>query len=288
MKHLAVLAIIIATTFGCIIIPDPVMVENQRGDIYTVYIDNQCFYGQRPQSQIVTQKQRPELNAAGFSLMNWNLQKESIEGWQEDFMRLSKEKDLLIIQEACLASDLRRLLTAGQYHWNLVTAFLYNGEKSGVLTVSKIEPDLVCPLRSTEPLFKVPKTILITRYPLSNTHRSLLVANIHLINFTIGTLEYQDQLNKMVQILAEHNGPLILSGDFNTWSRRRMAIVDSIADRLQLKPVRFKENDIREVFGLTVDHIYYRGLEPIRADVVKVNSSDHNPMLVRFKLSINE
>ena len=288
MKHLAVLTIILATTFGCIIIPDRVMVGSQRGDSYTVHIDYQCLYAQQTQSQIVTRKPHHALNSADFSIMNWNLQKESIGGWLEDLVRLSKEKDLLIIQEAYLTRDLRRLLNAGQYHWDLVTAFLYNGQKTGVLTASKIEPDLVCPLRSTEPLFKVPKTILITRYPLSNTHRSLLVANIHLINFTIGTLEFQDQLNKMVQILAEHNGPLILSGDLNTWSRQRMAIVDIIANRLQLKPIRFKENDIREVFGLTVDHIYYRELEPIRADVVKVKSSDHNPMLVRFKLSINE
>jgi endonuclease/exonuclease/phosphatase (EEP) superfamily protein YafD len=266
------------------------MVESQRGDINHVHGDYQCQHYRQAQSRshTVFGQGIEAMNSSDFSLLNWNLQKGNTKGWQEDLMRLSKETDLLLIQEAYLSEKLRLLLKNGQYHWDLVEAFTYNGAKAGVLTASRIEPDLVCPLRALDPLLGVPKTMLTTRYPLSETHQWLLVANIHMINFTLGTLEFRDQLNRLVTRLEKHTGPLIISGDFNTWSPQRMVIVDIIADRLGLKPLRFKENNLREVFGLIVDHIYYRELEPIGRNVVKVKSSDHNPMLVRFKLNHDE
>ena len=80
---------------------------------------------------------------------------------------------------------------------------------------------------------------------------------------------------------------MIISGDFNSWSKKRMAIVEILAKRLNLRPVTFDGNYRVSIFGHNLDHIYYRGLKPLKTDVLEVTSSDHNPMWVTFKLAEN-
>jgi endonuclease/exonuclease/phosphatase (EEP) superfamily protein YafD len=77
---------------------------------------------------------------------------------------------------------------------------------------------------------------------------------------------------------------VILSGDVNTWSDKRMAILRNFSIRLGLKAVPFNEHYRTKVFGRTIDHIYYRDLSVRDATVIKVKSSDHNPLLVSFRL----
>jgi endonuclease/exonuclease/phosphatase (EEP) superfamily protein YafD len=218
-------------------------------------------------------------------LLNWNIQKENQEGWESDFVRLSENADVLIIQEASLTEKFRGVLNRRPYYWHLVSAFEYQGVKAGVLTAATIAPDFICPLMATEPLIRFPKTILITRYPLANTHHSLMIANIHMINFAPHTTAYADQAREMIEILQKHQGPMILSGDFNTWSEARLAIIEELSGRLGLEPADFKTDLATKIFGRVVDHVYYRGLTLEEAEVIEVTSSDHNPLWVRFRLN---
>ena len=55
--------------------------------------------------------------------------------------------------------------------------------------------------------------------------------------------------------------------------------------RLKLASADFKTDLARKVFGHTVDRVYYRGLTLEEALVIEVTSSDHNPLLVRFRLN---
>jgi endonuclease/exonuclease/phosphatase (EEP) superfamily protein YafD len=63
-----------------------------------------------------------------------------------------------------------------------------------------------------------------------------------------------------------------------------MVILKDLSMRLGLKAVTFQKQNRTTVFGRDIDHIYYRGLSVREAAVIKVTSSDHNPMLVTFKL----
>jgi endonuclease/exonuclease/phosphatase (EEP) superfamily protein YafD len=284
MKRLIVLIFVLfLSAFGCVIIPDTLTVENRPGKFDSLPADYLCNpeFGNSP--QISEPAGRNGFNASGFSLLSWNIQKENQEGWESDFVRLSQNADILIIQEAFLTEELRRLLNRRSYYWHLVTAFEYQQVKTGVLTAAIIEPDFVCPLRASEPLIRIPKTILITRYPLTNTHHSLMIANIHMINFTPHLSAFQDQAQQMTEILVNHKGPIILAGDFNTWSDDRLAIIEDMAVRLKLEPADFKSDHARKVFGRTIDRVYYRGLILEEAVVIEVTSSDHNPLLVRFR-----
>ena len=286
MKRLCFFIVIFCLPlFCCVHIPDTITVENQPRKLNSLTGDDLCMPVAEKSPPILSPPESRGLNASGFSLLSWNIQKENQAGWKADFVRLSQDADIIFIQEAFLTEELRRLLNGRLYNWQLVTAFEYQNTKTGVLTAARVEPDFVCPLRTTEPLIRFPKTILITRYPLAETRKYLMVANIHMINFAPHLTAFREQVRQMTDILVDHEGPMILSGDFNTWSDERLAVIEDMADRLELAPAGFQNDPAREVFGNILDRVYYRGLTLDEAMVIEVTSSDHNPLWVRFRLN---
>lgn len=270
---------------GCVSIPDRLTVENRSGNLASLPPDSWCYSGVENSRQSSAPTGNRGFNPSGFTLLSWNIKKENLEGWESDLIRLSEDSDILNIQEAFLTEELRNFLDRKPYYWHLVTAFEYQQAKAGVLTAATIEPNFLCPLRAAEPFISLPKTILITRYPLANTHHSLMIANVHMINFALDIAAFRDQARQLEEILVNHQGPMILSGDFNTWSEGRLSIIEGMSDRLDLALVDFKTVLARQAFGHTIDRVYYRGLTLEEGVVVEVDSSDHNPLLVRFRLS---
>ena len=268
---------------GCINIPDRHSVMSQRGNINTVHKAG-CDPDRLVEHRASTSEQAAKLDADGFSLLVWNVLKGKRSDWTSDFLRFCSGKDLLIIQEAYLTEEFRNMLGKKHYNWDMSIAFEYKNIKAGVLTASKIEPSFVCTLQKKEPLIRIPKTILITMYPLSGRDQSLLVANLHLINYTVSVSQFRAQVQQMERILSKHQGPLVVAGDFNTWSDKRMAVIDASAGQLNLKAVTFKDNNQSLVLGHNVDHIFYRGLEPLEAISTVVTTSDHNPLQIKFRL----
>ena len=286
--HKLIVAITISamlTLTGCVYVMEQNLVVSQRGNKSTINIADNCSTDPVMKPIVSMLGHVAALDSNGFSLLSWNIQKGMRYGWEEDFRRLSYHKDLLIIQEAYLTDTMIRLLQEMYHHWDLALSFEYRDNKTGVLTASKVESSFLCTFRNKEPLTRIPKTILITRYPLSDGNQVLMVANVHLINYTLTVSHFRVQLEQLEKILSKHQGPLIVSGDFNTWTDERMAIVDTIASRLNLKAANFSENYRTTVFGHNVDHIYYRGLELIKALTVKITTSDHNPLIVKFRLT---
>jgi len=277
--------LLIAVVFSaCIRVPDEHLIVSQRGDLSTVQDACDCdirrFENKLEQKNV----KRPELDSSGFRLMNWNMQKGRKDGWAEDFENLIQDSDILTVQEAYLNDDLRELLKKGRYSWDISNAFQYKGREVGVLTASRLDPDFICTFRVKEPLINLPKTVMVTIYPLSGTDKSLLVVNIHSINFTMETRQFDSQLHEVERILLQHQGPLIVSGDINTWSKKRTTIVAKLVNRLGLNALTFEKDYRVKIFGRDVDHIFYRGLAASASTVLKVKSSDHNPMLVTFRL----
>jgi endonuclease/exonuclease/phosphatase (EEP) superfamily protein YafD len=177
------------------------------------------------------------------------------------------------------------MLDRNAYHWDMSTAFEYRNIETGVLTASRIAPSFTCAFREKEPISRIPKSVLISRYPMSGTARELLVANIHAINFSTHNSAFQRQADRLESILEVHPGPLIVAGDFNTWNTNRKLRVNAMVKRLGLNTVQFDEDRRSRIFGRNVDHVYYRGLETTHATTPIVSSSDHNPLMVVFKLA---
>lgn len=275
--------IFLIAAYGCTSIPDTLTVENLPEKFDSQTVDYLCDPEIDSSHRISVQSKSKIFETNGFNLLSWNIQKASRKDWESDLGRLSKNADILIIQEALLTEELRRFLDRSPYHWHLVTAFEYQHLKAGVLTAATIEPNFVCPLRAAEPYIRLPKTVLITRYPLTHAHHSLMIANIHMVNFTLDLSAYLEQVNQMTEVLLKHQGPMILAGDFNTWSEERLEIIEDMASRLKLEAADFKTDLARKIFGYPVDRIFYRGLVLEKAIVIKVTTSDHNPLLVRFR-----
>ena len=290
----AILTFIMLAT-GCISIPDENWIVSQRNTFEIKKMALDCALiipTHSPQEQsklnpITLPQVMPVngLNAEGFSFSTWNIRKGKTKGWDEDFQNLCRTTDILILQEAYLSTNFKKLLEQEDLQWDLATAYAYQKIEAGVLTASKVTPTLTCSIRDKEPITRIPKSILITRYPITGEHRELLVANIHGINFSMGYNAFQEQCDRLESMLTTHKGPMIISGDFNTWNSNRMSRVDALAKRLNLSPVPFSENLKSTFFGQYVDHVYYRELEMKSAVTLIVATSDHNPLTVVFKLA---
>ena len=273
---------------GCVRVPashGTVGKYNESGDMNTECLREDTIL----KSNAPAAPQQVEvLNARSFRVLIWNSYKGSSKAWQEDFERLSSQSDLVVLQEGYLTDDLQDRLNKKQYNWDIAAAFTYNDIHTGVLTASRVKPDFLCSFRVPEPLSGIPKTVLITRYPLSGTDASLLMANIHMINFSLDISAYRAYLEKIVAVVSQHRGPLIIGGDFNSWSAERLRVLTEITQGLGTRAVTFAADHRVTFMGQRVDHIFYRQLVPLEAFTEKVTTSDHNPMLVTFRLADDE
>lgn len=220
-----------------------------------------------------------ELDADRIRLVNWNIRKNSHENWKDDFDSLIDEKDLVLIQEAAHGN-----YDDQQQHQSFAAGYRTKKDLTGVLTLSRIKPLTQCSFVTLEPLLRSPKATSLTEYGLSGTDETLIVVNVHAVNFSMGTGAYREQFSEIFDTLWDHSGPIILSGDFNTWRNGRTEVVEKLALELGLDPVSF-DDDVRvKTFGKPLDHIYVRGLDAREANTTEVETSDHNPMSATFSM----
>ena len=112
------------------------------------------------------------------------------------------------------------------------------------------------------------------------------MANIHSVNFTLGAAEFRDQLSQLAYLLKQHDGPIVLAGDFNTWNDERIrALEKRLIDPLSLEKVQFDPRRLRTVFEHNLDYVFFRNLIVVAYEVRETKVSDHNPMWVSFKLA---
>jgi len=238
-------------------------------------------------NQVNNENHAAALDPERISVLNWNIYKGQRENWMTDFKRYSYKHDVVTIQEANLGDDLKSVLDNQQQFWTLNNAFHYQDKATGVMTASRVKPVHSCGQSIAEPFIRFPKTSLVSYYPVKGMNENLLVANIHSINFTFGVGVYKEQIEKLYDVMKHHNGPIVLAGDFNTWSDARMQIVDDLAQRLSLESLDYTSHNRTIVFGNALDHVFYRGLVPVEHDTWYVTSSDHNPTRVSFRVKDN-
>lgn len=236
-------------------------------------------------SQLVgsNQSAHDELDSGDIRVVNWNIQKGDDPQWTTDLATFQGDTDLMVFQEAPLNSNAWGAVTADQYQ-AFSPGYRTRRSLTGVMTVSAAKPLTQCNLVSVEPWIRSPKATVITEYGLTNTNQTLLVVNIHAVNFTFGIRDFQEQIRQAQSVLDDHAGPILLSGDFNTWHWRRSEILNEVTHSLGLKILDYDEDHRKRVFGLPLDHIYVRGLEVLEATTREVDSSDHSPISARLRL----
>lgn len=222
------------------------------------------------------------LDCRALRVMCWNIHKACHAALPGDFARLAANHDLILLQEAVLKAPMREALEREGFSWQMADAFTFRGHCRGVLVAARITPVGGRALLTREPLFPLPKSAIVTRYRLAGRHQQLAVANLHGINFSLGLGRFRKQLDAVAAELKDHDGPMILGGDFNTWSLRRYAVLGEVTKQLGLTAVEPVTDERRRAFGRHLDHLFVRGFSVQHADSPGVESSDHSPIIARM------
>lgn len=218
-----------------------------------------------------------------INILVWNIFKQKRKDWLSILKNCAMSNQLILLQEAHTTPVLINYINRYYKVADQVPAFPYNNSFSGVMTLAKAYPLSVWCYKEKEPLIRIPKSALVTVYALANTTKTLMVANIHAVNFSFGIKTYQQQLKQLLQQMDRHEGPIILGGDFNTWSRQRLELLYQLTRNINLLPVNFNL-DLRKTFlGRPLDFIFYRDLTLTNASIMQTVASDHNPLFVTFQ-----
>ena len=219
-----------------------------------------------------------KLASPHFRLVNWNVHKGQDKGWQEDLAKLSKQADFVLLQEATQHQNLSTFSTA-----LFVSSFSFNELLSGVKTFTQTQPEWYCGGGVAEPIIQIPKVASVMNLPLEKGN-SLLLINVHLINFEWGISAYQAQLEQLFSFVENHQGPIIMAGDFNAWNEDRLNLVNNLIQKYGLDSVALSQDERVRFLGYPLDYIFTRGVKVVRATSEVVTSSDHNPLLIEFEL----
>ncbi|MBI2522509.1 MAG: endonuclease/exonuclease/phosphatase family protein [Bdellovibrio sp.] len=238
---------------------------------------------------------RPLLDSQKINILVWNIHKSEDVQWFTDIKNLISNRDFVLFQEAVYPQEIVDFFKElGPFEWAMASSFrLINKDfsRTGVTTAAKFKSanqDVLTTIY-TEPIVGTPKVSLYTTYPTNKRGKksatTLLVANIHAINF-VSDLTFFLELLRIEKRLIAHKGPIILGGDFNTWSSTRLNLLNKLAKRQNLTAVPFSDSERRITLGHPLDHVFYRELTLLKKeDLSYITSSDHIPLSVQFQLN---
>ena len=254
---------------------------------------------------------RAEPISREFSLLTWNIEKGQDADWIFDLTHHLPEADIVLFQEAALESGQKQLSLPAKRKFTQYFApgYQQGDRKTGVLTASRWAAASDCALTAMEPWLGTPKASSLARFQLAAAESAepagdvksdgqqaelinrmiakpltLLIVNVHAINFALGLDAYTAQFESIGGVIARHRGPLIVGGDFNTWSEQRSEWLEDFLGQFGLAGISFEPDYRTTIFSRPIDHLYARGLEVESSRVVQVDTSDHNPLWIRVKL----
>jgi endonuclease/exonuclease/phosphatase (EEP) superfamily protein YafD len=219
-----------------------------------------------------------------FKIVSWNIAKGNTEGWLDDLRAIAQDAQLVMLQEAVLVDEMKQP-HAEPIFWSFTPGYRTDAYRSGVMTLSRVEPTMICSLSAIEPWLRSPKVTSITQYRYAEDRAPVLVVNVHAINFTFGTEAYTAQLKTISEILGGHDGPIIFSGDLNAWNGARASALEAMTAELGLSAVTFQPDHRTRRFGRALDYVFVRGLEVRASHTVEVDTSDHNPLIMTLAIA---
>lgn len=217
----------------------------------------------------------------------WNIWKAKHRRWFDDFKQLSDDRDLLLLQEAVSnAPSDSHFSSSSHLEWIMARSHRHprSGIETGVKTgciAQAIDAQMHGSMHR-EPIVDTQKMLLQTNYHLSNGHQ-LMVLNMHAVNF-VPQHKYVAQMDQLAAVLDKHKGPIILAGDFNTWSTPRYACFADVVCNADLFEAQMQRQCKIRHMNKHLDHVFYRGLTLRTVEsLAHVKSSDHAPIHVTFE-----
>ncbi len=228
------------------------------------------------------------LSLTSVKVVVWNAYKGKKNSFEQDLKSLGSNADLLLIQEAFDHPEASPGLkfpfeNFSDHEWVMAVSFTDRANSAtGVATASRVAgyPPKFIQSDVREPISQTPKMALLTEYPIENSESSLLVVNIHCINF-VQTSDFASQLTQVEKAIQSHQGPLLLAGDFNTWNGSRQTLLEELALRLNLIEIAV-DDDHR---FLVLDRAFIRGINVKEARIDNsIKGSDHKPIILELDI----
>lgn len=206
--------------------------------------------------------------------------------FDHDYRTLCYGSDLILTQEALLSKHALGMYTGPGFETIHAASYKRrDGLRDGVMTVARA-PAFGEPLRVIckypEPIFKTPKAALIKLYPLLGSEQKLMVINIHatLMRRKAAAVE---EMEHLLSHLPGHVGPIVLAGDFNTFTPGYLRAVSQVLHRIGLNYVAIPGDPRPKTQAL--DQLFCRGLEVTNARIdTTFRNSDHFPILAELRL----
>ncbi len=228
------------------------------------------------------EKSHRSLTPKRINVLSWNVHKLTNEAAIKEIIDYTGSNNILFLQEAVQNKDVIDSKPFTSFSVGYKTARLI----SGVLTLSDYPIVISCSYMHIEPWLRTPKVTNVVLLDIDGT--LLLTANIHAINFTLRTKYFSTQLHSIQEILVAHKGPVIFSGDFNTWSKQRLNVLNNVATTANLTQVEFKRDLRKQVFGVSLDRIFIRDIKIVKSKSKVSKASDHNPIFATLELMPSE
>ena len=222
-----------------------------------------------------------------FSLLVWNIHKENQQSaFQEKLTVLLKQKpsDFILFQEVKYPK--RQPYVFDNYSYAIASNIETSKNIFGVLTAADVAFEKINSNLTTQRELGLAtrKSLLITQHRLSNGEL-LHMVNLHAINF-VSLKSFTLELEKIKRELLQYNGAMIIGGDFNNWSTKRVKVLEAFQKELTLEKADIDEyHHIKHIFSKPLDHIFYRGVTLIKAEAIDTKKiSDHNPIYATFTI----
>jgi endonuclease/exonuclease/phosphatase (EEP) superfamily protein YafD len=204
--------------------------------------------------------------------------------FEHDFRVLMYSADLVLTQEALISE--RSLRTYSLPGFQAIHGASYrrlDGLRDGVMTLTRANAGshmqrIVC--KYPEPIFKTPKAALVSFFDWAGIDRPVMVVNIHatLVRSKRGAM---DEIGHLVEHLPDHDGPIILAGDFNTFTRGYLEGVAQVLGGLGLHLIKIGDDPRSRTSAL--DQIFVRGLKVRWLTVdTTIKNSDHFPLIAEL------
>lgn len=229
--------------------------------------------------------QQPIIRGQEFGLLCWNTQKltQTLE-FQAALIQLLRfyPSQFLLFQEAKLA--LHSQWGVEDWSYAIAPNMQTNQHIFGVLTASQYAfadtKSLLTQRR--EAAFATHKSYMLSYHPLLD-NQQLLIVNVHAINF-VSAQYFLTEIEHLQHHLLTHQGPLIVAGDFNVWSRQRRLYLLKFCRHIGLRQAYMADAEhIKKYRQHPLDFIFYRDLHLTEAKAINIpNVSDHNPIYARF------
>lgn len=240
----------------------------------------------KPNSFIKSLKHQESELGSEFSLLCWNVAKLTLKNSYKNFIdSLIKDYnlDILLLQE--VKKNISHELDLHDYSYILSPNIETKTHIFGVLSAfkSSCENEFSLLTKKQELQYATHKVSLITHHKISD-NQMLLVVNLHAINF-VHSIDFKNELDYIYSTIKSHKGAMIVAGDFNTWSLKRVQFLKEFTDNLSLKKVEFTdETNLKKIFTNSIDYIFYRELEVNYSIVINSKKiSDHNPIIAKFR-----